>query len=35
MKQLKQVLFDFAVMTFGCLLIMAGPLLQAFGFIKG
>jgi hypothetical protein len=35
MKQLKKFLFDLFVMTFGCLLIMAGPLLQAFGFIKG
>jgi hypothetical protein len=35
MKQLKKFLFDFSVMTLGCLLIMAGPLLQALGVIKG
>ncbi len=32
---MKKFLFDFAVMTFGCLLIMAGPLLQAAGIIAG
>lgn len=35
MKRLKNFLFDFAVMTLGCLLMMAGPLLQATGIIGG
>jgi hypothetical protein len=35
MKKFKQFLFDFFVMTLGCLLIMAAPLLQAIGVIGG
>jgi len=35
MKKIKKFLLDFSVMTLGCLLIMAGPLLQAIGIIGG
>jgi hypothetical protein len=35
MKPFKKFLFDFSVMTLGCLLMMAGPLLQATGIIGG
>ncbi len=32
---MKKFLLDLCVVTFGCLLIMAGPLLQAVGLIGG
>jgi hypothetical protein len=35
MKKLKTFLFDLGVITLGCLLMMAGPLLQATGVIGG
>ena len=35
MKTFRKFLFDFCVMTLGCFLMMAGPLLQATGIIGG
>lgn len=35
MKTFKKFLFDFCVIALGCLLMMAGPLLQATGIIGG
>lgn len=35
MKQFRKCLFDFSVITLGCLLMMAGPLLQAIDIIGG
>jgi hypothetical protein len=35
MKKIKQALLDLCLITFGCLLMMAGPLLQATGVIGG
>jgi hypothetical protein len=32
---MKKFLIDLAVVTFGCSVMMAGPLLSAFGVIKG
>jgi hypothetical protein len=34
-NNMKKILLDLCVVTFGCLLIMAGPLLQAIGVIGG
>jgi len=33
--RLKRVVFDMCIIAFGCLLMMAGPLLQAIGVIGG
>jgi hypothetical protein len=35
MKKLKSILLDLGAITLGCLLMMAGPLLQAIGVIGG
>ena len=35
MKKLKSILLDLGVIALGCLLMMAGPLLQATGVIGG
>ncbi len=35
MKKAKTILVDLCVIAFGCLLMMAGPLLQATGVIGG
>jgi len=35
MKKLKEFLLNLSVITLGCLLMMAGPLLQAIGVIGG